>query len=327
MRIEDFDPDAVPPGMCARLMVEIVPAASGANAVVPVIVINGRKTGRTLVALAGVHGDEFEGVQALHDLCRQLDPAVMSGRLIAVPVVNVPAHRAGSRETPTDGLNLARVFPGRANGALTEKLAWFLSGQIIARADLLLDLHSAGINYLIPPMVGHGLSADGRQDAAAAAARVFGAPIIWAHPEPIPEGRTISEAHRRGIPWLYVESSGGGRVLSDELHYYTDGLLNLLRHLQIVPGEPTAHEIRHRLIGNGNIDEAVTVSTSGFFVHRVGILDEVRRGEIIGEVRDLLGETLEEIAAPRDGVVILLRALPVVNPADIVCVVTGRDED
>lgn len=326
IRIDDFDPDSVPPGTRAQLLVEIVPAASGANAVVPVIIVNGRMAGRTLVALAGVHGDEYEGVQAIHDVCRQLDPAGMRGRLIAVPVANVPAHRAGSRETPPDGLNLARVFPGKRDGTLTEKLAWFLSEKIIARADFLLDMHSAGLKYLIPPLVGHGLSADGRQAAAAAAARIFGAPTIWAHPEPIPEGRTISEAHRRGIPWLYVESSGGGRVLGDELHYYTEGLLNLLRHLGIVTGETSAREIRHRLIGNGDIDEAATTSTAGFFVHRVRILDTVARGEIIGEIRDLLGETLEEIPAPRDGVVILLRASPVVNPADVVCVVTGRDE-
>ena len=325
MQIGDFDPDSVLRGTSERFLLEIGSVESGESEVIPVVVLNGQRAGKTLVALAGVHGDEYEGVQAIQDVCRGLNPAEMSGRLIAAPVVNVAAHRAASRETPVDRLNLARVFPGKSDGTLTERIAWALTETLITRADFLLDLHSAGLNFLIPPLVGHGVVEEEKNSASSAAAEIFGAPVIWAHPEPIPAGRTISEAHRRGIPWLYVESSGGARVLRDELHYYTDGLLNLLKHLAIIPGQARARKITHRLIGDGNIEEAVSTGTAGFFVHRAGILDDVMRGDIVGEVRDLFGETIEEIAAPRDGVVILLRALPVVNPGDIVCVVTGRN--
>jgi predicted deacylase len=319
----EFDPDGLPPASKQAFFVEMSPTAGGAMMGFPVLVVNGTGPGKTLVVFAGVHGDEFEGVQAIHEVSDQLDPDMLRGRLIAVPVANLPAHRNCSRHSPVDNLNLARIFPGRGGGTLSERLAHHLSELLIARADFFIDLHSAGINYLIPPMVGYGISDTEQGRMAAEAAEAFGTPVVWGHPGPVPPGRTISEADRRGIPWLYVEATGGARIRSEELRYYTSGLFNLLRYLGMLPGKVGQSHVEYRLVGDGNIDQAITCTSAGFFVSSVRALERVADGQVIGVVRDMFGATLEEVRSKQEGFVILLRALPIVNPGDTVCVVTG----
>jgi predicted deacylase len=323
VRIEDFDPDLPrPPGKDAFFL-EISPSTGGQRLGFPLLLATGRGQGKTLVAIAGVHGDEYEGVQAIHEIYHQLNPDEMSGRLLAVPVANQPAHWAVSRHTPIDFLNLARIFPGRREGTFTERLAYYLSEKIISCADFFVDLHSAGIKYLIPPMVGYGIGESARARVSKEAAQIFGTPVVWGHPGEVPPGRTISEADRRSISWVYVEASGGGRIRPAELPYYKNGLLNLLKYLKIIPGQLEAGQVKYQLVGKGDLDEAISSNTAGFFVPMVQILERVARKQVVGFVRDLFGETIEEIRSQQEGFVIVLRALPIVYPGETVCVITG----
>ena len=161
-----------------------------------------------------------------------LDPSMMSGDLLCVPVANPPAFWAVSRCSPLDGRNLARVFPGSSEGSITEAIAYAIDREILAEADFLLDLHSAGVRFLMPTMVGYD-AADARGEAAA---KIFGAPVIWAH-DVIAPGRSVSAASARGIPWLYTEARGAGRIHAADLEVYRRGIRNLLRHLSILPGD------------------------------------------------------------------------------------------
>jgi predicted deacylase len=68
---------------------------------------------------------------------------------------------------------------------------------------------------------------------------------------------------------------------------------------------------------------AVTAKTAGFFTPTAGILDYVLPGHRVGLVRDMFGDTIEEVMAPNEGNVVLLRALPIVRPGDTLCVITG----
>ena len=80
----------------------------------PILLVRGSHEGAALVVTAGIHGDEYEGVRAIFDVVETLDPAAMRGDLIAVPVSNPPAFWAGTRRSPLDGVNLARIFPRRS---------------------------------------------------------------------------------------------------------------------------------------------------------------------------------------------------------------------
>src|ERR1700734_750779 len=87
-------------------------------------------TGPRVAVIGGIHGDEIEGVLAARLLLGMLSQSVVRGQITVVPVANPPAFRLSSRCGP-DGLNLARVFPGRAAGSVTEQLARLLTEHVI----------------------------------------------------------------------------------------------------------------------------------------------------------------------------------------------------
>jgi predicted deacylase len=285
----------------------------------PVLLVRGRNAGKTLVVFAGVHGDEYEGVRAILDLYEELDPGTMSGDFLAISVANPPAFWAASRTSPLDEKNLARVFPGHPAAAPTDAIAHVLGSALIARADFFLDLHSAGVKLLMPTMVGY----DANDARTREAAMIFGTSVLWAHSY-IPPGRTISFAREHNIPWLYTEARGAGRIHPDDLRLFKQGIRNLLQHLSILPGIPPQQRIEIHLDGGGNIDESLLATRRGILIPEVEFLQSVTKGETLGRLVNLHGETLEVVQAPRDGVVALIRQCITVETGDPMFLVAGK---
>jgi predicted deacylase len=303
-RPEDFDR-----GCKYCLNLELEGGARGIR--LPALLARGAFDGKRLVALAGVHGDEYEGTQALFSVFRTLDPAKMTGDFAAVSVANPPAFWSGSRVSTLDRVNMARVFPGDLNGSPTCSIAAQLARDVISAADFLIDLHSGGIGFRMPELVGYDSGDLRSRDAALC----FGAKVIWGHPTLSP-GRSLSFAAERGIPWLYTEAAGGGRVERKELDFMVHGLTNLLRHLGITPGKPDPVRVEQHLSGDGNLDAGLTASEAGFFVSTVSLLDTVERGDVVGQLLDLHGQTIQLLTASASGSVAMIRALPAVQPGD-----------
>lgn len=321
--IEDFNPGSVAPGAIQPFFLNLCPPGNREDLGIPVLVAQGKRPGKTLVVFAGVHGDELEGVQAIHEVFLQLDIGALNGRMIAVTVANLPAYRVTKRISPIDVLNLARTFPGRKDGSITERIAYHLSNLILPLADFFIDLHSSGLTYVLPTMIGYDSSDTPPGRESKEAAIYFGTPVMWGHPE-ISPGRSLSVAINRNIPWLYVESPSGGRVSDTALPYYVNGIFNLLKHLNMIPGTAARRPPDVHLVGTGDLDRTIAVNTEGFFVPKVRVLDEVYPDQVVGMVRDLFGQSIEEVRTEHGGVVGMLRAIPVVTPGDSVCLVVDR---
>ena len=93
--------------------------AWGATRVPVAVIKNGE--GPTVVLEGGNHGDEYEGPIVLGELIRTLDPGAVSGRLIFIPAINLPAVAAARRASPFDDLNFNRAFPGDPLGSPTQR--------------------------------------------------------------------------------------------------------------------------------------------------------------------------------------------------------------
>jgi predicted deacylase len=104
-----------------------------------------------------------------------------------------------------------------------------------------------------------------------------------------------------------------------------NGIVNLMRHLKMLPGECKRTEITHRLSGDGNTDAGVSATKAGFLVAQVGILDEVNAGQLLGTLVDILGEPVEEYRAPAAGVIGLVREFPVVQAGDSLFLIAERE--
>jgi predicted deacylase len=306
IRPERFHPGSSASGAKHRLELELDDSLS-----LPVLLVRGAQRGPTLVTTANIHGDEYEGVRAIFEIFEELDPRKRSGDWLAVPVANPPAFWNGSRTSPLDGANLARVFPGAPDGTPSERIAYHLAHSIIARADFYLDLHSGGVRYRMPSMAGYCCSTP----RARAAAEIFGAPVIWGHPTVEP-GRTVSFAQDRGIPWLYTEARGAGRIDPEDLEMMKRGILNLLRHLGVIEEPVESRPAALRLRGIGNTDAGLPATQDGFLVQRIQLLDEVRAGQSLGALVNPMGEVLEEYTAPVNGIVAMTREFPVVRAGD-----------
>lgn len=317
MKRTDFHVKAFEKGQKCSFELDLDGDANGLS--LPVLLVCGRYPGKTLVATANIHGDEYEGVQAIFETYASLNVEEMKGNLLAVPVANPPAFWQGTRSSPLDNKNLARVFPGKLDGGPSAATAYGLAHSVIACADFYIDLHSSGVTLLMPTMVGY----DARDPRSGTAAYAFGAPVMWGHRR-IEPGRTIAFAKERGIPWLYSEARGGGRIHPDDVRVYRRGLCNLMQHLGILAGKPSPPKPRHHLFGDGNTDAALQSHKRGFLIPSVRLLQDVKKGAELGRVLNLRGEVLETIRAQRDGVVALIRAWPVVAPGVSTFLITRR---
>jgi predicted deacylase len=323
--MEPFDLDRLRPGSRGVFTLPIARMPDGGELDLTVLAAAGAADGPTLAVLAGVHGDEYEGIQAIPRIFRSFDLSELRGRLICVPVCNVPAFRTATRSSPIDGLNLARVFPGDPHGTITQRIAYALTERVIAPARLLIDLHSAGVAYAMPTLVGYPYGDTQLARDARDAAHAFGCDVLWAHPpDPTATGRSISAAEEHGIPWIYTEAAGGGRAKPEDVACYTQGVLNVMRWLGMLAGRPEVRPVRCHLLGSGNTDAPIRAATSGYFVSRVALLDQVLAGQPIGQVLDLAGEPIEEILANRDGRVAMIRGLPMIHAGEGAFLLSGE---
>ncbi len=290
----------------------------------PVLAACGAEPGKILVATAGVHGDEYEGMEAIYRTFDIIDPAKMKGTFVAVPVVTLPAFWLGSRVNPLDGCNMARVFPGSDQGSASQRIAARLLNTVLSHASLYIDLHSAGHNNSMLTLCGFfGWGTQGPR--AREAARCFGAPVIWEHPGKHAAGRTLSATIALGIPSLYTEAYGGGHARREDVECYARGLANLLRFLGVVSLPAAGFPDPYRPLefyGSGDLDYAVNSSQAGLFSAQVNLGDRVSSGQCLGRIRDLEGKVVEEILSPEDGVVILIRSMPRIFAGEIVATLT-----
>ncbi len=216
------------------------------------------------------------------------------------------------------------MFPGCATGTLTERIADLMCRQLIRQADFYIDLHSGGPDTDIPTLTGyiHEDTAAGQQSLAGAQA--FGTPVIWAHPPPVPPGRTLSSAHAAGIPCLYTETPGGGRAGREAINVYVQGVLNVMSLLGMRPIPCPHHQPVHHLWGDGNLDHLIAAPSAGLFESATELLADIQAGQCIGHIRDVYGRIQEEVTSPRDGVLLLLRHTPTVATGEGLAFVTGR---
>src|SRR5262249_25722952 len=146
----------------------------------PVAVVTGAKNGPVVWVEAAAHGDEYGGPRALQDVLKSLDPAQMSGSVVAVMITNVPAMRGLQRGNPNldDLADFGDVFPGKDRFA-TERIAAAITHEVKRVADAFVDLHTGGDRFKQHPFVMFTLTGKVPPDRYEALARGFGVPTLW----------------------------------------------------------------------------------------------------------------------------------------------------
>ena len=166
-----------------------------------------------MLLTGGVHGDEYKGQIALHELARTLDPAAVQGRVIIIPALHFPAAQAGTRLSPIDNRDINRSFPGDADGSFALMLAHYVSAVLLPLCDAVSDLHSGGRSLdCLPCTMSHILDDVAFTRRTIELACAFGAPYHVVSNEVDGAATFQSTAERLGILSMSSELGGGNRV-------------------------------------------------------------------------------------------------------------------
>ncbi len=298
----DFDRDGVQHGHL-KLPHSRDDSAWGAILIPITVIKNG--TGPTALLTGGNHGDEYEGPIALLDMALNLQPSELSGRVILLPMMNYPAVRGGRRTSPIDGGNLNRLFPGKPDGMITEKIADYVTSVLLPQADVIVDLHSGGKTLeFLPYAASHRLPHNRDLEAKCTAAmQAFNAPYSMIMLELDAVGMFDTEAENRSKVFVTTELGGGGSATPGTVAIAKRGLRNVLRHVGILSGEV-------ELQASTQLDMPdercfVTSEHSGMLEFMAALGDSVAEGDLIARVYDIdrSGWRPVEYTANRDGVV------------------------
>ncbi|MDP4033280.1 MAG: N(2)-acetyl-L-2,4-diaminobutanoate deacetylase DoeB [Pseudorhodobacter sp.] len=276
----DFEADGVQHGFL-RLPFSRDDAAWGSVMIPIAVVKNG--SGSCALLTAGNHGDEYEGPIALYDLARNLTAEDVTGTVIIVPAMNTPAFQAGTRTSPIDHGNLNRLFPGRPDGSVTEKIADYFQRVLLPRADLVLDFHSGGKTLDFLPFCAAHVLADKEQEGRCIdLVRAFAAPWSVRMLEIDAVGQFDTAAETMGKIFVTTELGGGGTATARSAGIAKRGVRNVLRAAGILKG--SVEPAPTRWLDMPDADCFTFAEDAGLIAFLVNLGDEVVVGQPLAQI-------------------------------------------
>jgi predicted deacylase len=267
--------------------------------------------GPVLYTQAAQHGREINGsevLRRLHDelLAREDE---FSGTLVSVPVADPITFDRVSYTAPealdSVNANMNRCWPGDPDGSLHERMAASL-WEHVEGADAIVDLHTGSREMLT-----HSVYLKG-DDECRELAEAFGTDLLLAEAAGDDADTEWSErnfggklrvaATREGIPSITPELAHNKELVEDAIETGVDGMLGVLRHMGMLPGEPDAGEFTTAKNHLGRVKAA----DSGLFHvdSDVELGDHVEPGDYVGQLYDpTTFETLQEVTVDREGIV------------------------
>ncbi|WP_416236768.1 N(2)-acetyl-L-2,4-diaminobutanoate deacetylase DoeB [Yoonia sp. 67] len=291
------------------------------SVMIPITVIaNG--AGPTALLTGANHGDEYEGPVALQDLAVSLRPAEITGRVIILPMMNLPAFAAGTRCSPIDGANMNRSFPGRADGSVTQKICHYIATELVPLADIVLDFHSGGSTLDFLPFAAAHILPDKAQEAACMAAmQAFNAPYSVRMLEIDAVGMFDTEVESQGKTFVTTELGGAGTSTARSASIARKGIRNLLIHAGILAGDL---QIDQTIQLDMPDDSCFVFSKdAGLIDYVVDLGDMVKAGDTIARIwpADRTGVPSVACHALRDGILTARHVPGLVKVGDFVALV------
>lgn len=281
--------------------------------------------GPTVLLMAGNHGDEYPGQIAIMKLMQSLKAEQISGRIIFIPAINIPAAKAATRLSPIDGKNLNRCFPGNANGTVSEIIAHYLTHEIFPLVDVVIDLHTGGRGVYFYPCAHMHLVEDLEQRRRMAlATQAYNTDFAFLYADIAGKGLLPVEAENMGKTVVTTEM-GGGEVTTAPVHHVSQaGLHNVLVHLKVVEGEEQSRSELGlpptRWVQALDAEDYIFAPESGLFESFVDVGSEVSEDQPLGALYFLERPDREPtiIKANSSGIAIAHRGPTLTSQGDIV---------
>jgi predicted deacylase len=294
-----------------------VPAGSDSALEIPVAVIHGARPGPTVAFVAGSHGTEYSSIIAMQRLIPRIDATKLAGSVIVVPIINIPSWTSMTPHiNPIDRKGMNSSYPGDANGTQTQRALALITSDVVAPADVVVDLHGGDLDENLRPYSYWFRSGHATQDSAALKLiMAFGLDhviVTDVDPNGPNTGRSLSgQALVRGKTVLVAEAGRSGIVDATDVTALVEGSLDVLAALHMLDRRYT--NVRHPmwLVGAG---ARVAADSAGVFIASVDRDTRVTRGQLLGYTTDFFGRKTGEVRSPIDGLVTFIRGVPSMWP-------------
>ena len=277
----------------------------------PYVVVNGTKPGPTLCVLGGIHPLEYASIEGVLRVVKEVEPGKLKGTLLVVPVVNTEGFNARAAfNNPIDYVNQNRVFPGDPTGTMSRRVAAALFENFVSKADALIDSHGGDLTEDIYKfvIVGNTENKEVYQkmlDMAACYDTLYTASTDIG-------GGTGVALNKYGIPAITPESGTPYPVREEEVAFHYHGIINVMKYMGMLEGQP---EIKKDVTVNPK-SVRLYAERGGLWRQKVRAGQRVKKGEELGEIVNLFGDTLQTVVAPYNGVANNSRTSMVVNSGD-----------
>lgn len=285
---------------------------------IPVVIINGVEDGPTLCVTAGVHATEYASIDAAMRLIQKVKPEKLAGSLIVVPVCNM--HMFLSRTgftSPLDGLNLNKIAPGSSTGSSSERLAYILINEVIARAQYHVDLHAGDVGEDLWPFSACAVTGDTELDRRAETLARLYSPCLISRGQkdgllpPFP-GFLVLAAAQKAVASILAEYGGDSTLRPSDVEGHLRGIFNIMRYLRMVEGTPVVAP--NQVWGKERV--LTRANRAGLLRLDARIGQEVQAGQKVGEICNVFGEVVDHVVTPAAGIVGLVWSHKVVNSGD-----------
>ncbi|MEK6987454.1 MAG: succinylglutamate desuccinylase/aspartoacylase family protein [Candidatus Thermoplasmatota archaeon] len=259
-------------------------------------VVSGKKGGPTVWVNASIHGDEYLGTAAIARLLPSLEPEALTGSLILTPVLNVPAFREMRRTNSHHDVDLNRAWAGGVHPGMTTRIRDEVASEILARADVVIDLHSGGNRYLQGAFTVYhrvGGTVEGR---SCALAKACGLPLIWADGTEFLEGALITAAAKMGKPSALIEIAGEGKVEEHWVLRMVSAVRGALARAGVLRWEPD-YLPEYRVFHDFSL---VRNHREGLWERQVEPGEDVGKGDTLGRILDPFGAEIEVVKSTED---------------------------
>lgn len=323
----NFEGREIKPGTKEHFTIQLTTGKD--STFIPITVFNGAKNGKTLGITAGVHGYEYSPILASQKLIKSIDPKKMAGVVILVQIANAESFKGRTPyASPIDHKNLNRSFPGSANGTITERVANFITNNVISKADFFLDMHSGDAPEDLFPYGAYysnskmpEISKTGKEMAIA-----LGYDYLVNFNT---DGKKYmdkselslyctAEAFKRGIPSIDIECGRLGIVEETAINKIEKSVFSLLRHLKFLPVDRSIVKKAPIEINNRSY---FTSKNNGFFYPLKKAGEIVEKGTQLGYSTNYFGETVEKFYATEKGIILMIIGTPPLNKNEDVVVI------
>ncbi len=298
--------ESVKPGESLTMDLQVARLYTRTPVEIPVVVHRAPVDGPVLLLLAGVHGDEINGVDTVRRVLEQVRTRpIERGTLVAIPVLNVFGFLALERQLP-DGRDLNRYFPGSPGGSLASRLAYALVTEVLPAVDVVIDLHSGAAQRYNYPHLRYTED----DERSLELSRVFDPPLLMKAPLRPKSLRT----YMLGEEKTYVLFEGGkARSLDqDAIRVAYRGITRVMQHLGLWSNA------MDQATGSIFLSSSrwIRASHAGLFHPMMENGSAVNEGMILGFISDPYGEVVHHVKARSSGHIMCVNTAPVVNQGD-----------